>query len=51
MEKLLSVHPDKWLEDVESIRKHFAQFGDKLPQKLSDELDALVKRLEQAAAA
>jgi GTP-dependent phosphoenolpyruvate carboxykinase len=27
------------------MREHYALFGDKLPQELQDELDALVKRL------
>ena len=51
MDKLLAVHPDKWLADVPSIRKHFAQFGDRLPATLVDELEALIGRLEKSAAA
>ena len=51
MDKLLAVHPDKWLEDVPSIRKHFSQFGNKLPATLADELEALISRLEKSAAA
>ena len=51
MDKLLAVHPDKWLADVPSIREHFAQFGDRLPATLVDELEALISRLEKSAAA
>ena len=51
MDKLLAVHPDKWLADVPSIRKHYAQFGDRLPATLADELEALIGRLEKSAAA
>lgn len=51
MDKLLAVHPDKWLADVPSIRKHYAQFGDRLPATLANELEALIGRLEKSAAA
>lgn len=51
MDKLLAVHPDKWLADVPSIRNHFSQFGNKLPATLADELEALISRLEKSAAA
>ena len=51
MDKLLAVHPEKWLEDVASIRKHYAQFGSKLPATLTEELEALIGRLEKSAAA
>lgn len=43
---LLSVDRDLWLEDVKAIREFYAKFGDTLPAKLSEELDALEARLK-----
>jgi phosphoenolpyruvate carboxykinase (GTP) len=45
MNELLKVDTNEWLKEVESIKKHFAQFGDRLPQGLRDELNSLEKRL------
>ncbi len=42
---LLSVDPALWKQEVAGIREFYAKFGDKLPQELRDELDALEKRL------
>jgi len=44
--QLLAVDVDGWLAEAPMIRKYYAQFGDHLPQALSDELDDLVERLE-----
>lgn len=46
MTELLSVERDVWLEDVENIKEYFAQFGDKLPAKIKEELDILEKNLK-----
>ncbi len=43
--ELLNVNVDEWRAEVPSIREHFAMFGDRLPQALHDEVDALEKRL------
>ncbi len=43
--ELLKVDTNDWLIEVESIKKHYSQFGDRLPQGLKDELIALEKRL------
>jgi phosphoenolpyruvate carboxykinase (GTP) len=45
MAELLRVDADEWRAEVPSIRQHYAQFGDRLPTALSEEIDALEKRL------
>jgi phosphoenolpyruvate carboxykinase (GTP) len=45
METLLEVDVEGWREQLPQMREHYALFGDKLPQELHDELDALVKRM------
>jgi phosphoenolpyruvate carboxykinase (GTP) len=45
MTELLKVDTNDWLKEVESIKKHYSQFGDRLPQGLKDELAALEQRL------
>jgi phosphoenolpyruvate carboxykinase (GTP) len=45
MAELLKVDTSDWLKEVESIKKHYSQFGDRLPQGLKDELIGLEKRL------
>jgi phosphoenolpyruvate carboxykinase (GTP) len=45
MAELLKVDTNDWLREVESIKKHYSQFGDRLPQGLKDELSALEQRL------
>jgi phosphoenolpyruvate carboxykinase (GTP) len=43
---LLAVDKEGWLAEIPSIREHFAKFGDRLPQGLVDEVNALEKRLK-----
>ncbi|HEX3395036.1 MAG TPA: phosphoenolpyruvate carboxykinase (GTP) [Acidimicrobiales bacterium] len=43
--QLLDVDADEWRAEVPSIEEHFAFLGDRLPQELHDQLDALQKRL------
>jgi phosphoenolpyruvate carboxykinase (GTP) len=45
MAELLKVDVKAWLDEVQSIKKHYDQFGDRLPQGLRDELNALEQRL------
>ncbi len=45
MKELLRIDVDAWKEEVRDMEKHFAQFEDRLPQVLADELKALAKRL------
>ncbi len=46
MKELLHVDADAWKEEVRDMEEHFAQFGDRLPRVLAEELKALAKRLE-----
>ena len=43
---LLSVDRPLWRKEVEGIRTFYQQFGDKLPQALREELEALDARLQ-----
>ena len=45
MTELLTVHADEWRDEVPRIRVHYAAFGEHLPAKLADEIDALEARL------
>ncbi len=45
IKNLLSVDNDLWLEDTASVRAFYEKIGDRMPQKLYDELDAFEKRL------
>jgi phosphoenolpyruvate carboxykinase (GTP) len=46
MDELLHVYKDEWLSEVASIRKHYENYGDKLPKELMEQLDALEARLK-----
>jgi phosphoenolpyruvate carboxykinase (GTP) len=45
MEALLDVDPEEWRAQLPQMRQHFAQFGDRLPDELRAQLDALEERL------
>jgi phosphoenolpyruvate carboxykinase (GTP) len=47
MAELLKVDVNDWRIEVGSIKEYYSQFGDKLPQGLKDELNALEKRLSK----
>jgi phosphoenolpyruvate carboxykinase (GTP) len=44
-EELLAVDREAWSEEARQVESHFAQFGDRLPVELRDELQRLRKRL------
>jgi len=46
--ELLKVDVDAWLAELPGIREHYAKFGDKVPARLNEEVDALQARLEAA---
>ncbi len=46
MAELLKVDRDQWLNEVASIKEHYANFSDKLPKEMQNQLDALEKRLK-----
>jgi phosphoenolpyruvate carboxykinase (GTP) len=48
VKELLKVEPSEWLEMIPALREHYAQFADKLPQPLAQQLDALEARLKAA---
>ncbi len=45
MIELLKVNKEEWLNEVASVKEHYAQYGEKLPKELSSQLDALEGRL------
>jgi phosphoenolpyruvate carboxykinase (GTP) len=47
MEELLGVNKDQWLAEVESIKEHYASYGERLPKELSRQLAELEKRLKE----
>ncbi len=47
MKELLTVDRQGWLNEVELIKEHYTRFGDRLPAELSQELEALEKRLKK----
>ncbi len=46
MAELLKVNNEEWLNEVESIKEHYAKYGEKMPKELYEQLDALEKRLK-----
>ena len=47
IEELLNVDVEEWLNEIDSIREHYARFEETLPEALSDELAALETRLRE----
>ena len=47
LEDILYVDNEKWLKETEGIEEFYKKFGDKLPQKLADQLTALKERLSK----
>ncbi len=48
LDELFAVDAASWLAECDLTEEYFAKFGDKVPQALRDELDALRERLEAA---
>ncbi|MGH2916786.1 MAG: phosphoenolpyruvate carboxykinase (GTP) [Solirubrobacteraceae bacterium] len=48
MERLLEVDADGWAAQLPQIKAHLAQFGDRLPEALTEQLEALERRLDAA---
>lgn len=46
MAELLKVNKAEWLQEVESIKEHYAKYGSKLPAELANQLSALEARLK-----
>ena len=49
MAELLNVDVEEWLNEIGSIREHYARFGERLPAVLSEELAALEARLRESS--
>ncbi|HEY5011280.1 MAG TPA: phosphoenolpyruvate carboxykinase domain-containing protein, partial [Acidimicrobiia bacterium] len=47
LDELLSVDVDAWRAEVPLIEEHYAQFGDRLPAQLQEQLVQLEKRLSE----
>ena len=45
IDELLTVDTEAWRAELPLIETHYEKFGDRLPQALRDELEALAKRL------
>jgi phosphoenolpyruvate carboxykinase (GTP) len=45
MLELRSVHPDDLREQIPQMKQHFAQFGDRLPDQIRRQMDALEEQL------
>jgi phosphoenolpyruvate carboxykinase (GTP) len=45
MKELMSIDHEAWAEEVKDIERHFAAFGDRLPERLTRQLEELRKRL------
>ena len=50
LDELFHLDPEAWGKEADLTEEYFAQFGDKLPAALSDELDALRGRIAAATA-
>ncbi|MBI5836049.1 MAG: phosphoenolpyruvate carboxykinase (GTP) [Candidatus Eisenbacteria bacterium] len=48
MEEVLKVDVEAWTNELPLMREHLAKFGNKLPQGIKEEVDALEKRLQGA---
>jgi phosphoenolpyruvate carboxykinase (GTP) len=46
MDELLTVNNSEWANEIDNIREHLEQFGDRLPGELAEELEALAKRVK-----
>ena len=47
LHELLKVDKDVWKAEIPSLEEHFAQFKDRLPQRIMQQLDALKGRLNK----
>ena len=50
MQALLSVDPSQWEDEVAAIGKYFAEFGDRMPQAIKDELSKITAAIQSKAA-
>ncbi|MCS7205129.1 MAG: phosphoenolpyruvate carboxykinase (GTP) [Leptospiraceae bacterium] len=48
MKELLKIDYEGWLLEIESIKEHYKQFGDRLPKELKKQLQDLENRLRES---
>jgi phosphoenolpyruvate carboxykinase (GTP) len=48
LDQLFAINPDAWLAECDLTEEYFAQFGERLPEQLTQQLVALRARLEAA---
>jgi len=48
VKELLKVDNSEWLKETEEIRQFYQQFGSRLPEELSGELESFAERLKPA---
>jgi phosphoenolpyruvate carboxykinase (GTP) len=46
VKELLNIDIEAWKAEIPDIEKHFAQFGDRLPERLKKQFEALKERLK-----
>lgn len=46
LQNLFAIKKDAWQNEIIDIEKHFAQFGERLPQRLKEQLNELKNRIE-----
>ena len=46
VKELLNVDVEAWRSEIPDIEKHFAQFGDRFPERLKKQFEALKERLK-----
>jgi phosphoenolpyruvate carboxykinase (GTP) len=46
MSELLAIKKDEWLAETDEIKEYYKIFGDRLPEELTEELEALQERLK-----
>ena len=47
LDELLAVDNNLWKNEVEDLREFYKEFGDRLPKKITEELDALESRINK----
>jgi phosphoenolpyruvate carboxykinase (GTP) len=46
LDELLEIDSEAWNKEIESIREFFEEFGDRMPKRLFEELEALNERVK-----
>jgi phosphoenolpyruvate carboxykinase (GTP) len=46
LDELLEIDSEAWNKEIESIREFFEEFGERMPKRLFEELEALNERVK-----